>query len=320
MKFSSGWTGNSRRRRADEASARHLVVIFAAMIRSLPDPQSASRWCAQQRARHHTIGYVATMGALHRGHLSLVERAVRENQVTCASIFVNPLQFNNRDDLGKYPVDRERDIALLERVGCDMVYGGTLAGFFPEAADENDLRAGDAGDIGSGARGLEGVFRPGYLQGVCAIVERLFATVGPCNAYFGEKDFQQTLVIKNLARRLDGIKIIVCPTVRESSGLAMSSRNRRLDEEQQVIAAQLYQALRAAGELWRAGVRAAGELELAMRKQLNDERLRVEYAAIRDPENWSEDSPHGDLKQARALAAVYVGDVRLIDTLSLDDA
>ena len=286
------------------------------MIQSLPDPQAAARWCAEQRAHGHSIGYVPTMGALHRGHLSLVERAVRENRVTCVSIFVNPLQFNNHDDLEKYPADKQRDLALLQRAGCNMVYGGTLAEFFPEVADVNDIRGGDAG---AAACGLEGVFRPGYLQGVYAIVERLFATVGRCNAYFGEKDFQQTLVIRDLVQPLDGINLIVCPTVRDASGLALSSRNQRLDSEQRAVAIKIYSALQAAKKTWRDGVRTAGELESVMQTELNDARLRVEYAAIRDPENWSEDSPGGELKHARALIAVYIGDVRLIDTLLLSN-
>ena len=256
------------------------------------------------------------MGALHRGHLSLLERAVRENPATCASIFVNPLQFNNPDDLKNYPQDRERDLALLEEAGCDMVYGGTLAEFFPEVADLNAIRPGNPCPA---AHGLEGVFRPGHLPGVCAIVERLFATVGPCNAYFGEKDFQQTLVIQDLAKQLPGIRVIVCPTVRESSGLAMSSRNRQMDEEQQAVSTKIYQALLAAKASWQSGIRRAEPLEHAMHRCLNHARLRVEYAAIRDPENWSANSPPGDLKQARALVAAWVDDVRLIDTLGMDD-
>ena len=284
------------------------------MIQSLPDPQAAARWCVEQRAHGHTIGYVPTMGALHRGHLSLVERAVRENRVTCVSIFVNPLQFNNHNDWENYPVDQQRDRALLQRAGCDMVYVGTLGEFFPEVADVNDIRPGDAG---AAARGLEGVFRPGHLPGVYAIVERLFATVGRCNAYFGEKDFQQTLVIRDLVQQLHGINLIVCPTVRDASGLALSSRNQRLNSEQRAVATKIYSALHAAKKAWRDGVRSAGALESVMQTELNDARLRVEYAAIRDPENWSEDSPRGELKHARALLAVYVGDVRLIDTLLL---
>ena len=284
------------------------------MIESLPDPQSAARWCGEQRARGKTLGYVATMGALHRGHLSLVERAVRENDAACASIFVNPLQFNNPRDLQCYPRDEARDTALLRDAGCAMVFSGTLAQFFPQAATADDIHPPDAGPA---ARGLEGAFRPGHLPGVRAIVERLFTTVGACTAYFGEKDFQQTLVIADLARGFDAIDVRVCPTIREPSGLAMSSRNRRLTAEQQRIAAKLYHALLAAREAWQQGNRNAGELERVMRNRLTDPRLRIEYAAIRDPENWSEESPAGELQQARALLAVYVGEVRLIDNVGL---
>ena len=286
------------------------------MIHSLPDPQSASRWCSQQRARGKTIGYVPTMGALHRGHLSLVEQAVRENDVACASIFVNPLQFNNPDDLQNYPRDEQRDTALLEQAGCAMVYTGTLAQFFPEAGGV-DAGAVEKPDPGPAARGLEGAFRPGHLQGVCAIVERLFVTVGECNAYFGEKDFQQTLVVAHLARRFAGIEVRVCPTVREPSGLAMSSRNQHLSATQRRAAAQLYQALLAAEVAWRQGVRDPDEIELVMRNQLTDAGLRIEYAAVRDARDWSEDSPRGELKHARALLAVYIGGVRLIDNVRL---
>ena len=285
------------------------------MIRSLPDPQAASRWCSGERARGRTIGYVPTMGALHRGHLSLVERAVRENDVACVSIFVNPLQFNQRDDLERYPRDMAGDIALLEGAGCGMVYTGTLGGFFPEVGDVGDIVPADAG---AAACGLEGEFRPGHLQGVCAIVERLFRTVGDCNAYFGEKDFQQTLVVAELARGVDGVNVVVCPTVRESSGLAMSSRNRRLNDEELGVAAGVYQALLAAGEAWRGGIRSVGELESILRGGLTDERLRVEYAAVRDAGNWSENLPCGEMTRARALVAVYIGEVRLIDNLRLD--
>ena len=288
-------------------------------IDSLPDPQSASRWCAQQRTDRNTIGYIPTMGALHRGHISLVARAVRENKVACASIFVNPLQFDNPDDLENYPRDLDSDAALLERAGCAMVYTGTLTEFFPEVAGVGELKPNEIApvDAGPAAHGLEGAHRPGHLQGVCAIVARLFATVGPCNAYFGEKDFQQTLVIKNLARRFDDINIIVCPTVREASGLALSSRNGRLDCGQQAVAANLYQALLAAKEAWRAGTRNAAKLESVMAARLDDAHIRVEYAAIRDPENWREHSPGGELQRARALVAAWVDGVRLIDNLDL---
>ena len=206
-------------------------------MKSLPNPQAARDWCDAQRARQKRIGFVATMGALHRGHLSLVERAARENDATCASIFVNPLQFDDAADLAAYPRDRARDFEVLEGAGCDMVFGGELGDFF---ADADDIKLADPGVT---ARGLEGDYRPGHLPGVRAIVEKLFAAVGSCTAYFGEKDFQQTRVIQALAAEMDGVKIAICPTVREPNGLALSSRNRRLTAAQKAAAADIYQAL-----------------------------------------------------------------------------
>ena len=255
------------------------------------------------------------MGALHAGHLSLVERAVRENAAACASIFVNPLQFNDRADLRDYPRDWQRDTALLNRAGCAMVFTGTPAEFFPDA----DRAGGDGGgDPGPGARGLEGEFRPGHLQGVCRIVARLFATVGPCRAYFGEKDFQQTLVVAHLARRFGGIEVRVCPTVRDASGLALSSRNRRLNAAGRDAAAQIYQALLAAKAAWQSGARAPAAIESAMRARLQHPQIAIDYATVRDPANWSEHPPPAPPAQARALIAATIGKVRLIDNLKLD--
>lgn len=341
----------------------------------LPSPQRASKWCAEQRARGVTLGYVPTMGALHAGHLSLVERAVRENAAACASIFVNPLQFNDRADLRDYPRDWQRDTALLNRAGCAMVFTGTPAEFFPDAdgAGGDGGDGGGGGDIdgsvdpgpdsgvgpgaldsaatidpgpgaldsgadasaaidpapgaldsaaaidpGPGARGLEGEFRPGHLQGVCRIVARLFATVGPCRAYFGEKDFQQTLVVAHLARRFGGIEVRVCPTVREASGLALSSRNRRLNAAGRDAAAQIYQALLAAKAAWQSGARAPAALESVMRARLQHPQIALDYATVRDPANWSEHPPPAPPPQARALIAATIGKVRLIDNLKLD--
>lgn len=284
----------------------------------LPNPGRASKWCAERRARGLRLGYVPTMGALHAGHLSLVERAVRENHAACASIFVNPLQFNDRADLRDYPRDWQRDTALLDRVGCAMVFTGELDDFFPGAGDAGAPDTAAAIDPGPGARGLEGDFRPGHLQGVCRIVDRLFATVGPCCAYFGEKDFQQTLVVAAVARRIKGLEVRVCPTVREASGLALSSRNRRLDAAHLEVAAQLYQALLAARAAWQAGARDPADIESAMCTRLQDPRITLDYAAVRDPCNWSEHPPPGPLQHARALVAATVGGVRLIDNLQLD--
>lgn len=252
------------------------------------------------------------MGALHAGHLSLVERAVRENADACASIFVNPLQFNDRADLRDYPRDWARDAALLDRAGCRMVFTGELADFFPDGDD------GDTVDPGPGALGLEGEFRPCHLQGVAAIVERLFATVGPCRAYFGEKDFQQTLVVIHIARRFPGVEVRVCPTVRADSGLALSSRNSRLSPAGIKAAAQLYQALLAAQAAWRTGARDPADLETVMRAKLQNPRIAIDYAAVRDPDNWTSQTPPPPLQHARAFVAAAVDGVRLIDNLQLD--
>ncbi len=260
------------------------------------------------------------MGALHPGHLSLIEQAQRENDVCCVSIFVNPLQFNDPDDLIGYPSNLDNDIRLLESAGCHMVYTGTLGEFFPEVEDIHQI---DSCDPGPAAKGLEGNYRPGHLQGVYQIVERLFTTVGDCRAYFGEKDFQQTLVVKNLAEKMQqtgtNVEVIVCPTVREPSGLAMSSRNTKLGDAHSCTAALIYKALGKAKSAWQQGIRVAEKLEDIMLDTLQHPDLKVEYAAVRDPNGWTENSPDYPLKQAQALIAAHLGGVRLIDNLCLSD-
>ncbi len=290
------------------------------MIKRLANPQAASNWCFVQHTNGKKIGYVPTMGALHRGHFSLVERSVHENDITCSSIFVNPLQFSQHTDLENYPRDLEKDTALLQRAGCDMVYTGTLAEFFPDVADVHANQAMLAHPISTVMEGLEGEFRPGHLPGVSAIVERLFSTVGACTAYFGEKDFQQTLVVAELAKQVGpSIQIVVCPTVREVSGLAMSSRNQRLSSEQLEVAAKLYHSLCSAQKAWQTGVRTISKLQAVMHDELTDNRICVEYATVRDPQNWSVNYQAGEtLQRARALVAAYIGQVRLIDNLRLD--
>ena len=259
------------------------------------------------------------MGALHEGHLSLLKRAINENEVTCCSIFVNPLQFNNPQDLAKYPDTYENDIGLLQQAGCDMIFTGSLATFFPEYSDPKTIPK----DCPSpAAQGLEGKFRPGHLEGVWTIVDRLFRTVGNCKTYFGEKDFQQTLIIQDLARSLStqgiNIKVKVCETIRGENGLALSSRNQRLSASEKKQALVIYKALSAAKEAWRSGRRQASELEDIMVKIIQDSALELEYAAIRDPGHWTLDTPQGTLNDARALIAAYLGEVRLIDNMGLN--
>jgi len=258
---------------------------------------------------------VPTMGALHKGHLSLVTRARAQNGICCASIFINPLQFEDHGDFDAYPRDTESDLALLEAQGCDMVFMGSLGEFFPEVSDLAKIDILPAGPHGLG---LEEKFRPGHLDGVRTIVERLFRTVGPSSAYFGEKDFQQTLVVSDLAREMGYPNIVVCPTVREDSGLALSSRNVRLSPDEKNLAQQIYPALLAAREAWQSGERSPDRLSAAMTGHLNHDGLIVEYAEVRDPAHWTAQLPQTPLERAQALIAVRIGSVRLIDNLRLD--
>ncbi|MGB5706187.1 MAG: pantoate--beta-alanine ligase [Arenicellales bacterium] len=284
------------------------------MTTLLDTPQQASRWCQRQRDTGKSIGYVPTMGALHDGHLSLVRRSVSENDITCVSIFINPLQFNNPEDLESYPRSMESDLVMLQEAGCDMVYTGSLETFFPDQTSslENSVPVEPVK-----LRGLEADCRPGHLEGVKAIVERLFATVGQCSAYFGEKDFQQTLLVKDIANRHGEIDVVVCPTVRETSGLAMSSRNQRLSTAALELASCLYQALVEADNAWRQGERNPLRLEQLMQDKLDRPGIEIEYATVRDPLNWTIDTPTHLNDSAQALIAAYIDGVRLIDNLAL---
>lgn len=290
------------------------------MIVRLENPSEARAWCAAVRERKASLGFVPTMGALHAGHLGLVERALAENDAVCVSVFVNPLQFNEKRDFERYPRDFDNDARLLETSGCTMVFTGTLAAFFPRELrangefDPHALRA-----PGPAAEGLEGAHRPGHFAGVATIVERLFEVVRPTRAYFGRKDYQQTLVVRDLARRIGAPEIVVCPTSREASGLARSSRNELLSAADRARATAIFAALSAARAAWKHGERDALRLSDTIRARIAREpALDLEYAALRDPEHWTADEPRGPLQRAIALVAARIGGVRLIDNLRLD--
>ncbi|MFN0007102.1 MAG: pantoate--beta-alanine ligase [Planctomycetota bacterium] len=286
------------------------------MIEILRDPSSAAAWCERTRAAGQSLGFVPTMGALHEGHLALVRAALERNDRVCVSVFVNPLQFNEKGDFECYPRDLEGDSRALAATGCSMVFTGTLEQFFPA---DVALR-----DPGPRALGLEGDLRPGHFAGVATIVQRLFEVVKPDTAYFGQKDFQQTLVVEDLARAMGYPRIRVCPTVREPSGLAMSSRNRLLSAEARERAVLLSRSLRAARAAWRSGQRGAAELAGAMRAEF-DRRPQdgvpvvIEYATVRDPSAWTPNEPSGPLERAVALVAARVASVRLIDNMVLHE-
>ncbi len=277
-------------------------------------PHAAQRWCHKTRRVGKQLGFVATMGALHAGHVSLMERALAENDHTIVSIFVNPLQFNNKEDLDKYPRDQEQDLRLLESIGIDAVFTGTPEQVLGDAEHKDKESLPDPGEY---AKGLEGSFRPGHFEGVREVVSRLFSFVGPCRTYFGEKDYQQVRIIEQLAASMEGISVIACATSREPSGLARSSRNARLSDAGLKEATVIFKAMQAANKCWRKGERRPKKLQRAMHKVLRKSEIELEYAEVRDPKNWSTIQPKHEINQARVFVAGNIEGVRLIDNMAL---
>ncbi len=257
-----------------------------------------------------TWGFVPTMGALHEGHLSLVRRARAECDRVAVSIFVNPIQFNNAADLATYPRTLERDCALLETEQVDLVWVPDEAIMYPPGFQTYVT-------VEEVTRPLEGAHRPGHFRGVTTVVAKLFNVVQPHRAYFGQKDAQQALVVKQMVRDLGfNLEIVVCPIVREADGLAMSSRNVRLNPTERAAATVLYRALSAAVAEWEAGHRDADHLRRTMSAVIATEPLaRAEYVSVADPETLEE--LHGEVQRALLSMAVFVGETRLIDNMTV---
>jgi pantoate--beta-alanine ligase len=264
---------------------------------------------ARQAGR--SVGFVPTMGALHDGHLSLMRRAREETAVVAISIFVNPLQFGDAGDLANYPRLLERDLRLAENAGVDVAFTPDEAEMYPNGEPEVSVHAGPIGDR------LEGASRAGHFDGVATVVAKLFNLAGPCTAYFGQKDAQQLALIRRLVRDLDTpVTIVGCETVREPDGLAMSSRNLRLTDEQRVAAPCLYRALAYAERLAGEGERDANVLKAEMAKRIGAEPLaKLDYVAIVDDATFED--VHQVSGPSRALVAARFGEIRLIDNLAL---
>lgn len=264
---------------------------------------------AAQR-RGEAVGLVPTMGALHEGHSSLVDIARRECQLVIASIFVNPTQFGPSEDLAKYPRDLDRDLALLAERACDIAFTPSESEIYPTGFATTI-------DVGAVARPLEGEIRPTHFRGVATVVMKLFQLAPVDRAYFGQKDYQQTLVVRQMVRDLNvPIEICVCPTIREQDGLAMSSRNAYLRFDERRRAGALYQSLRLAEELYRAGQRDATTIETAMRTHLATVGgIDVQYiAVVRD----GSVEPVAQIAGPTTIAiAAIVGGTRLIDNVRL---
>lgn len=257
-----------------------------------------------------TIGFVPTMGALHDGHIQLVKTCVSQNDVTVVSIFVNPIQFNNPEDLAKYPRTVEPDSEKLESAGCSVLFTPSEKEMYPEP-DTTVMEFGGLEKV------MEGRFRPGHFRGVGVVVKKLFEIVKPHRAYFGEKDFQQLAIIQYMVRKLEiPVEIIPCATIREADGLAMSSRNMRLTAEQRTAAPGIYAALINARENYSWFI-PSGLEKLVMTEIEQNHELKVEYATVANAVTLQPFEDWMDVEHAVLCVAVFAGKVRLIDNIRL---
>lgn len=255
-----------------------------------------------------TIGFVPTMGALHEGHVSLVKECSKQNDICVVSIFVNPTQFNNLTDLDKYPRTIEQDTNVLELAGADIVFIPSVEQIYPEP----DTRIFEFGQLDIV---MEGKFRPGHFNGVAQVVSRLFDIVQPDRAYFGEKDFQQLVIIREMVRQLNlSVEIIPMPILREKSGLAMSSRNQRLTEEQKNTAVNIYKVLTESKKLYKNNT-VTETLSQVIDSVNKIDMLEVEYFEIVDGNTLQQISDWKDTNYAVGCITVFCGEVRLIDNV-----
>ena len=268
----------------------------------------------EQRKQGIPVGFIPTMGALHEGHLSLLDKAKTNKELTVCSIFINPTQFNDPGDFSNYPVTLENDITLLEGSGCEILFLPDQDEIYPSDSDEQPFY-----DLGILETVLEGHYRPGHFQGVCMVVDRLLSIVNPASLYLGQKDYQQCLVIKKLLKitgHHKSTEIVICPTLRESNGLAMSSRNMHLTKEEKKQAGEIYQSL----QLIKGGL-AEGDLEDLKRKamrRLIEKNFKVDYIEIADAETLQPAFRWDGDQKLIALAAAFLGKIRLIDNLPLN--
>ena len=260
-----------------------------------------------------SIGFVPTMGALHAGHISLLEKCKEICDLNVCSIFINPTQFNNVDDFKKYPVTIEQDIYTLEKNGCGILFMPDVNDMYPEGTSSNEQY-----DLGYLENILEGKFRPGHFQGVCQVVSRLLHIVNPTHLFIGQKDYQQCMVIKKLLELENlNIEIIICPTLREENGLAMSSRNLRLNEEQKDQAANIYKTLIDIKQKIKLGYLSHVKKEAA--EYLISKNIKPDYVEIAEAGNLKIVNEWDGKTKLVALVAAFIGEVRLIDNILLKD-
>jgi pantoate--beta-alanine ligase len=265
------------------------------------------------KTTNSTIGFVPTMGALHQGHLALMQRSLKENDDTVVSIFVNPTQFNNPEDLAKYPRTLEEDVKKMRGLSDKMIlYAPSVEDIYEGKTISQDF------DFDGLENQMEGKFRPGHFNGVGTIVKRLFEIVTPTNAYFGEKDFQQLQIVKKMVEKNHlPVNVVGCPIFREDNQLAMSSRNERLTPEERKEAAIIYKTLTEAKEIFKTKT-PEETIEFVKNSFQDNPRFELEYFVIADESTLLPIENKINDKKYRAFIAVFVNSIRLIDTISLN--
>ena len=282
-------------------------------MRVLTNVNSLNQLLENCRVSNKSIGFVPTMGALHEGHLSLVKLAQKDCDLVVCSIFINPTQFNDSNDLENYPITIEEDIKLLEEQSCDILFLPNVTEMYPEGLNTKQYLLNGIDKV------LEGRKRPGHFDGVCTIVHRLFSIVRPQIAYFGEKDFQQVAVIRQMVNSLSlPIQIKTGKTIRDNDGLAKSSRNTLLSITQRKKATYVYASLQKIKSLF-SKVDCA-QLKEMIKDDVNQvQDMQLDYVEIVNPHSFRPLQGKGIKEEAVALIAVFLGKVRLIDNLSLND-
>ena len=280
------------------------------LFRKVKDVKSYLKSLRSSEGNSLSVGFVPTMGYLHEGHMELIRKSKLQNDITVVSIYVNPLQFGEGEDYQKYPRDLERDLAMCQEAGVDVVFAPTDEEVYPQKPKTNIHVEGIS-------HVLEGAFRPNHFSGVALIVLKLFNIIQPDRAYFGEKDFQQLKLIQRLVNDLSyPVEIVPVPTVRDKDGLALSSRNTYLKEQERESALSIYRSFLIAQKLFRAGNTKAQDIKEAIRDYISRHPhvKRIDYVEIVDEDfNIKEEVSEGD----RVLVAVWIGDTRLIDNWRL---
>lgn len=278
----------------------------------IKDPELFKDWLAFKRISQGPIGFVPTMGALHRGHIALIRQAQEEAELVVCSIFVNPTQFNDPKDFQKYPVTIEEDIYQLETAGTDILFLPTVEALYP-----NGTKNLERYELGYLENILEGYYRPGHFQGVCQVMSRLLKVVTPDLLFMGQKDYQQCMVVNRLIHLLQmDTKLVTCPTIREADGLAMSSRNKRLNKEQRENATAIYKALSLIKE--HMGTRNTATLIEEAIQLLKKYNFKPDYVAIANASTLEPINEWDGEKKLIALIAAFQQDVRLIDNLLIN--